>query len=118
MRTSVFLIILSVGVASADDKAKPPSPTEVTARLEAIASKSAKTKSDVPRFAFTSNVTIQAPASLDEATVGLPEIALADKSKTLLSFADGDTAWLSTHLGEYQYCAKPGCPKQAPDSWL
>jgi hypothetical protein len=111
------LLLLS-SLAFAGDAPPPPSNPEVIARLEAIASKSARTPSDTPKFAFTGNLSLEHPASLDEATMGMPDVAIVDKAKTVVVTADPDTAWVSAHLGEYTGCAKDACAKQQPDTWL
>jgi ketosteroid isomerase-like protein len=98
-----------------------PSPTaEVVDRLVLIASKGAHTTAAPPQFTFSDNVTLEHPASWAEATVGMPEIVVADKTKTLAVLVDPDTAYVSTHLGEYSTCGKQpaDCAKQAPDEWV
>jgi hypothetical protein len=115
MRVQLALCVAVVcgsGVALAD------APAEVAARLETITSRSARARSDVPKFAYTSNITWEAPASLDEAMFGLPALTLVDKAKTVAGVADPDTAFISTYLGEYSGCPAAGCAKAAPESWL
>lgn len=107
-----FLILALLPSIAAADVA-----TDLTARLEAIASKSTKTTSDTPQFAFTSNVLVEKPASLDEATFGLPEIALAQKGKVSVG-STGDVAFISANLDEFAYCAKPRCPNQTAETQL
>ena len=102
----------------ADTPSGSPSGDDVAKRLETITSRSARAKSEVPHFAFTSNVTWEAPNSLEEAEFGLPAMTLADKSKTLVGFADPDTAFVSTYLAEFSSCPATGCAKATPESWL
>jgi hypothetical protein len=115
----MFLLgaLLAPVVAIADSP--PPSPiNEVSQRLEQITSRSAKPQLDVPKFAFTSNVTVEQPSNATEALVGLPEVGVVDASKTIVGTSDPDTAWISTHIGEHFACSKAGCAKDAPDGWL
>jgi hypothetical protein len=91
---------------------------DVTQRLETITSKSTHAKADVPRFAFTSNVTWEAPANLDEALFGLPALTLLDRSKTVVGFADPDTAFVTTQIAEFSSCPAAGCAKATPETWL
>jgi len=120
MRIAIAITAAVGATALADTKAPaPPSAaTELAQRLEAIASKSAHATADVPRFAFTGNLSLEQPASWGEATMGFPETAVADAGKTLVVQPDPDTAVIATHLGEYASCGKAGCAKQAPDSTL
>ncbi|MBL0216221.1 MAG: nuclear transport factor 2 family protein [Myxococcales bacterium] len=105
-------LALGSAVAAAD-------PTEdVAKRLETLTSKSTRARADVPRFAFTSNVTWEAPNSLEEAMFGLPALTLLDKAKTVVGFADPDTAFVVTHLAEFSSCPAAGCAKATPESWL
>jgi len=112
-----ILLIPSLALA---DAPKPASPiSEVSQRLEAIASKGAHATLTAPAFAFTDSLTIAKPASGDAAQTGLPEVAVADASKTIVASADENTAWIATHLGEhYAACGKAGCAKEPPDAWL
>src|SRR5262249_21206221 len=96
----------------------PSATTELAQRLEAIASKSAHATGDVPKFAFTGNLSLEQPANWGEATMGFPETAVADAGKTLVVQPDENTAVIATHLGEYASCGKAACAKQAPDSTL
>lgn len=124
MRIAMTLIV-ATGVATgasalADTKAPAaPSPNaELAQRLEAIVSKSAHASADVPRFAFTGNLSLEQPANWGEATMGFPDNALADAAKTVVVQTDPDTAVISTHLSEFSSCPAAGCAKQAPDSTL
>lgn len=98
--------------------AQAPTGAEIAGRLETITSKSTRAKSDVPRFAFTNNLTWSAPTNLEEALFGLPAMTLVDKAKTVVGYADPDTAFISTYLGEYSSCPSGGCAKATPESWL
>ena len=124
MRFPVILgLALLPALSLADSKTPPAAPSpisELTQRLEGITSKGTKPQLDVPKFALSSNVTIQQPSNADEALTGFPEATVADTSKTIVATAaDPDTAWISTHLGEhFAACGKAGCAKEAPDSWL
>jgi hypothetical protein len=112
-------VVFGSGLAFAGDP--PPAPAaaaEVAARLETITSRSARAKTDTPKFAFTSNITWEAPGNLEEATFGLPALTLVDKTKTVVGIADPDTAFISTYLGEYSTCPAAGCAKAAPETWL
>jgi len=111
-------LALCVGVVCGSAVALADAPAEVSARLEAITSRSAGATSDVPKFAYTSNITWEAPASLDEAKFGLPALTLVDKTKTIAGLADSNTAFISTYLGEYSSCPAAGCAKTTPESWL
>jgi ketosteroid isomerase-like protein len=113
---ALALVALLAVPAVAGDSAPPSPAADLTARLEAIASKTQHASADVPKFAFTGNLSLEHPASLDEATMGFPDIAKADATKTLAVAIDPDTAVISTHLGEYSTCGKDGC--KTPDSWL
>ncbi len=96
----------------------PPAPNaQIVSRLEELASKSARAQGDAPRFAFTGNLSLEHPASLDEATLGLPDTAIADPSKTFVVTPDPDTAWISTQLAEHYGCGT-ACAKHPADSWL
>ena len=109
--TTSLLLTLPV-LAFAKDVPPPQSTApvaELTARVQALASRSTKVAATPPRFAFTSDLTVDTPASLDDATFGLPEIAIADKASTVIDAPDATTAVVSTTLGEFAYCAKPGC---------
>jgi ketosteroid isomerase-like protein len=120
MIRALSLATLLVGsVAIAGDSGPPPAAgpaAELTTRLEAITSKSTHAPADTPRFAFTGNLSLEHPKSLDEATMGFPDIAKVDASKTVVISVDPDTAVISTHLGEYASCGKDGC--KTPDSYL
>ncbi|CAN5730337.1 hypothetical protein BH11MYX3_BH11MYX3_37710 [soil metagenome] len=105
-------IALGSSVAGADPA------SDVTQRLETITSKSTHAKADVPRFAFTSNVTWEDPANLDEALFGLPALTLVDKSKTVVGFADPDTAFVTTQIAEFSTCPAAGGAKATPETWL
>ncbi len=119
MRLAASVLLLVPVLALAKVVPAPTAPvTELTTRVAALASRSAKAPATTPKFAFTSNITIDAPASLDDAMFGLPEVAIADKSKTLVDAPDATTAVVSTTLGEFAYCAKPGCPGQAAETFL
>ncbi len=105
-------LALTSTVAAAD-------PTEdVAKRLETLTSKSTRARADVPRFAFTSNVTWEAPNGLEEAMFGLPAFTLLDKAKTVVGLADPDTAFVVTYLAEFSSCPAAGCAKATPESWL
>jgi hypothetical protein len=106
-------LLLGSSLAVAGDN-----PDDISSRLQTITSRSTHAKAEVPKFAFTSNVSWDAPNSLDEAMFGLPELTLVDKSKTLVGFADPDTAFITTHLSEYSSCPKAGCASAAAESWL
>lgn len=108
----VGVVLGSGGVAGADPGA------DVAARLETLTSKSARAKSDVPKLAFTNNLTWEAPASIEEAVFGFPALSLVDKSKTVVGFADPDTAFISTYIGEFSQCPAAGCAKATPETWL
>ncbi len=107
------VLLLASSVAHAETPAE-----EVAKRLETITSKSTRARMEVPKLAFTSNVTWEAPASLEEALFGLPEITLLDRAKTVVGFGDPDTAFVTAYLGEYSNCPNNGCAKTAPESWL
>ncbi len=108
-----LLIISATGVASAD------APTdELVARIQAITSKASGATSNVPAFAFTGNLTLDPPPSLDVARMGFPDITLADPKRTLVAMPLPDTAWISTYLAEHSQCAKAGCAKSTPDGWV
>ena len=106
------VVLGSAGVARAGD------PAEITARLETLTSKSARAKSDVPRLAFTNNMTWDAPASIEEAVFGFPPLSLVDKGKTVVGFADPDTAFVSANIGEFSQCPAKGCAGLTPETWL
>ena len=108
----VSVVLGSTGVAGADPGA------DVTARLETLTSKSARAKSDVPKLAFTNNLTWEAPASIEEAVFGFPALSVVDKGKTVVGFADPDTAFISANVGEYSQCPAAGCGRQTPETWL
>jgi len=74
MRIVMTLILATGASALADTKAPAtPSPNaELAQRLEAIVSKSAHASADVPRFAFTGNLSLEQPANWGEATMGFP----------------------------------------------
>lgn len=107
------LLLLGSSVARAETPAE-----EVAKRLETITSKSTRARLDVPRLAFTSNLTWDAPTGLDQALFGLPEMTVLDKAKTLVGFGDPDTAFITAYLAEYSNCPNSGCAKVAPESWL
>lgn len=107
------LLLFASSVASAETPAE-----EVAKRLETITGKSNRAKLDTPKFAFTSNLTWEAPVSLEEAMFGLPQITLLDKAKTVVGIVEPDTAFVTAYLGEYSNCPNTGCPKGAPESWL
>ena len=115
MRT-VALVALLAAPAFAGDSAPSPAAADLGARLELIASKSLHAQFDTPKFAFTGNLSLEAPKSLDEATMGFPDIAKVDATKTLAVAIDPETAVISTQVGEYSSCGKDGC--KTPDSWL
>lgn len=108
----VSVVLGSSGVAGADPAA------DVAARLETLTSKSARAKSDVPKLAFTNNLTWEAPASIEEAVFGFPALSVVDRSKTVVGFADPDTAFISANVGEYSQCPAAGCAKASPETWL
>jgi ketosteroid isomerase-like protein len=114
MIKALSIVALLAGAALAGDHG--PSAPDLVGPLEAIASKTAHPQFDTPTFAFTGNLTLEHPKSLDEATTGFPDVAKADASKTVVLAIDADTAVISTHLGEYSSCGKDGC--KTPDSWL
>ena len=120
--TRSILVLLGVGVVSSFALAKEPPPApatdELASRLATIASRAEHARADVPRFAFTSNVTWEAPATLDEAGFGLPDHAVPDRTKTLIGLVDPDTAFISTHLAEVSACPKAGCASATPEGWL
>jgi hypothetical protein len=91
---------------------------DVATRLETLTSRVNRAKADVPRFAFTSNVTWEAPANLDEAMFGLPALTRSDAASVVVGFADPDTAFVSTNLAEYSTCPAVGCARVAPETWL
>jgi hypothetical protein len=105
-------LLLASSVAVAETPAE-----EVAKRLETITSKSARAKLDVPRFAFTSNLTWDAP-TLEEAMFGLPQITQLDKAKTVVGIVDPETAFVTANLGEFSNCPNTGCAKSSPESWL
>lgn len=110
----VAAFTLAGDLARADENNLKP---DLAARLEVIASRTVHAEFDPPKFAFTGNLTLEHPASLDESRMGFPDVAKADASKTVtVYFDDGSGAVVSTHLGEYSSCAKDGC--KTPDSWL
>jgi hypothetical protein len=111
-------LALCVGVVCSSAVALADAPEEVSARLETITSRSARAKTDIPRFAYTSNITWEAPATIEEATFGLPALTLVDKTKTVVGVADPETAFISTYVGEYSSCPAAGCAKATPESWL
>ena len=100
------------GVARAGD------PAEITARLETLTSKSARAKSDVPKLAFTNNLTWDAPASMEEAVFGFPAHAYVDRAKTVVGFAGEDTAFISANVAELSQCPNTGCARGIPETWL
>jgi len=112
-----LVLVVALGTSSL---ALADTAADVTSRLDAFASKGGAQKPDVPKFAITNNVTYEAPASIDQVMLGLPEIALADKAKTTVgvSAASPAVAWISANVAEHSHCAKPGCPKQPTDLWL
>jgi len=113
--------LVATGASALADTKAPPAPSanaELSKRLEAIVSKSAHASADVPRFAFTGNLSLEQPANWGEATMGFPENALADAGKTVVVQTDPDTAVISTHLSEFSSCPAAGCAKQAPESTL
>jgi hypothetical protein len=121
MRHWYLGLALLPALASADSKAPAaPSPiSELTARLEGIASKSTHPQLDVPKFAMSDDVTVEQPTNADEALVGFPAVSVADTGKTIVATADPDTAWIATHLAEhFGDCGKSGCAKTGADSWL
>lgn len=111
-----MVVVLFSLVAATTTHADPAA--DVTKRLEALTSRATKTPSAVPAFAITGNLTLEHPATWDDATMGLPDVTVADKTKTLVAFVDSTTALITTHLTEYTSCGKPGCTKQAPDGTL
>jgi len=113
-----LLIVAGTGVASAETVASQTPGGELTARLEAIASKASGAISNAPVFAFTGNLTLDPPPSLDVARMGFPDTALADHKKTLVAHVSPDTAWISTYLAEHSQCGKNGCVKSTPDGWV
>lgn len=106
-------VLLASSVSFAETPAE-----EVAKRLETITSRSNRAKLDVPRFAFTSNMTWEAPTNLEEAMFGLPQITLLDKAKTVVGIVDPETAFITANLGEFSNCPNNGCAKSAPESWL
>ncbi|MBL9018130.1 MAG: hypothetical protein JNL83_28345 [Myxococcales bacterium] len=108
----VGVVLGSSGVARASD------PAEITTRLETLTSKSARAKSDVPKLAFTSNLTWDPPASLDEAVFGFPALSRVDRAKTVVGFAGDDTAFISANVGEFSHCPSTGCAASTPETWL
>jgi len=106
-------VLLASSVAAAETPAE-----EVAKRLETITSKSSRAKLDVPKFAFTSNLTWEAPYSLEEAMFGFPQITQLDKAKTIVGIVDPETAFVTANLGEFSNCPNNGCAKSSPESWL
>ncbi len=113
--TRAFLIVLAPVVAFAGDAPAPNA--QVVTRLEEIASKLSRAQANAPKFAITGNLTLEHPASFAEATMGLPDLALSDASKTFVVTADPDTAWVSTHLAEHYGCTS-NCASVPADGWL
>src|SRR5262249_46606172 len=111
-------ILGAMGASALADTKTPPANAELTQRLEALVSKSAHATADVPKFAFTSNLSLEQPANWGEATMGFPETATVDAGKTVVVQPDPDTAVISTHLGEHSTCPATNCAKAAPDSTL
>ncbi len=91
--------------------------SDVSGRLEEIASRAASVQAETPKFAITGNLTLEHPTSLAEATMGLPDAAIADPGKTFVVLADPDTAWVSTQLAEHYGCGTQ-CNQRPPESWL
>jgi hypothetical protein len=91
---------------------------EISSRLEALTSRSARAKSDVPKLAFTNNLTWDAPASLEDAVFGFPALSYVDRAKTVVGFAGDDTAFVSANIGEFSQCPNTGCARSTPESWL
>jgi ketosteroid isomerase-like protein len=116
-------VALAATTAVADPKQPPkqaaaPAPTaEVVQRVENLASRAQRPAGEAPKVAFTGNLTLDAPGSLDDATLGMPDVAIADPKMTLALVVDTDTAIVSTNLGEYYGCDAK-CGKPVSDSWL
>jgi ketosteroid isomerase-like protein len=102
-------------VALAGDAPAGPA-AELSARLEALTSKKTLALAETPQFAFTGNLSLEHPASIQETQRGFPDIAKVDSTKTLVVAVDPSTAVISTHLAEYYACGKDGCKN--PDGWL
>ncbi len=115
MRRALPILLLSA-TAFAGDSASSSLATDLTARLEALTSKSHTTLSETPQFTISDNLTLEHPASIFESQRGMPDITKADGTKTLVVQIDPTTAVISTHLGEYFSCGKDGCKN--PDGWL
>ena len=112
-------LVLCVGVVLAlPGVARAGDPAEITARLETLTSKSARAKSDLPKLAFTHNLTVDAPASIEEAVFGFPAYSHVNRSKTVVGFAGEDTAFISADVAELSQCPTSGCARGIPDSWL
>lgn len=116
MRFSAMCAFLLL--ASSAARAETPA-EEVAKRLETITSTSARPRLDLPKLAFTSNLTWDAPTTLEDALFGLPAITQLDKAKTVVGFGDPDTAFITANLGEYSNCPNSGgCAKLPAESWL
>jgi hypothetical protein len=106
--------LVATGASALADTKAPAAPSlndELSQRLVAIVSRSAHASADVPKFAFTGNLSLEQPANWGEATMGFPDNALADTGKTLVVQTDPDTAVISTHLAEYASCPAAGCAR-------
>ncbi len=108
MRRALAIVALCAPLAAS--AGEPGS--DVSGRLEQLASRAAGVQADAPKFAFTGNLTLEHPASFAEATMGLPDVATADPAKTFVVMADDNTAWISTQLGEHYG------GETKPESWL
>ena len=119
---TTLLILAGASVASAESKAPaaaaitPAATAVIVGRLEEIVGKASGATSSAPKFAFTGNLTLDPPPSLEVARMGFPDTALADPKKTQVAMPTPDTAWISAYVGEYSQCGKNGCAKSTPDS--
>jgi ketosteroid isomerase-like protein len=115
-RALPLLLVAASSTAFAGDSPANNLANDLTARLEALTSKSQTTLAETPQFTFTDNITLEHPASIYEAQRGFADIAKVDPTKTLVVQVDPTTAIMSTHVGEYFSCGKTGC--KDPDGWL
>lgn len=113
-----FALTLCAALAVTPALAAADPADDVSSRLQTLTSKSSGAKSEVPKMAFTSNLSWDAPANLAEAMFGFPAMTQVDKTKTLAGTTDPDTAFISTYLGEFSSCPANNCAKASPESWL
>ncbi len=118
LSAALLLATLATPAVAGDTKPTPAAPgtAEVTQRLEQIASAGAKVAFEVPRFAFTGNLSVDKPGSPRDVVRGLPTTALADPRYTAVVLVDADTAWVSAQLGEHYGCGE--CAKDPAEGWL